>query len=40
VRAWTYAGTQSALVTALRHAAFGCFTFPIGIGWYFYNGAV
>jgi hypothetical protein len=36
----TYARTRSALVTALQHAAFGCFIFTIGLGWYFYHGAV
>ena len=35
-----YARTRSALVAALQHAAFGCFVFTIGLGWYFYHGAV
>ena len=38
--AWTYDRTQSALVTGLQHAVFGCYIFTIGLGWYFYYGAV
>lgn len=38
--AWTYERTRSALVAGLQHAAFGCYIFTIGLGWYFYYGAV
>jgi membrane protease YdiL (CAAX protease family) len=38
--AWTYDRTRSALVAGLQHAAFGCYIFTIGLGWYFYYGAV
>lgn len=36
----TYARTDSALVAAIQHAAFGCFLFTVGLGRYFYYGAV
>jgi membrane protease YdiL (CAAX protease family) len=37
---WTYARTRSSLVVGIQHAAFGCFIFTIGLGWYFYLGGV
>lgn len=38
--AWTYARSRSALVAAVQHALFGCWIFTIGLGWFFYHGAV
>jgi membrane protease YdiL (CAAX protease family) len=38
--AWTYERTGSSLVATLQHALFGCFLFTIGLGWYFYQGAI
>jgi membrane protease YdiL (CAAX protease family) len=38
--AWTYERTGSSLVATSQHAAFGCWIFTIGLGWYFYYGAV
>ncbi|MDX1388111.1 MAG: CPBP family intramembrane glutamic endopeptidase [Acidobacteriota bacterium] len=38
--AWTYARTRSALVASFQHALFGCFSFTIGLGWFFYYAAV
>jgi membrane protease YdiL (CAAX protease family) len=35
----TYLRTGSALVAAIQHAAFGCWVFTTGLGWYFYHGA-
>jgi membrane protease YdiL (CAAX protease family) len=37
--AWTYERTRSTLVATIQHAAFGCWLFTIGLGWYFYYGA-
>jgi membrane protease YdiL (CAAX protease family) len=34
--AWTYARTRSALVASVQHALFGCYSFTIGLGWFFY----
>lgn len=36
----TYDRTRSALLTSVEHALYGCFVFTIGIGEYFYSGAV
>lgn len=38
--AWTYARTQSALPATIQHALFGCWLFTVGLGWYFFYGAV
>jgi membrane protease YdiL (CAAX protease family) len=38
--AWTYDRTRSLLLAAAEHAAFGCFLFTIGLGRYFYGGAI
>lgn len=38
--AWTYEKTRSSLVATVQHALFGCYLFTIGLGWYFYHGAV
>ncbi len=38
--AWTYSQTRSALLATFQHALFGCYLFTIGLGWYFYYGAV
>lgn len=38
--AWTYDRAESELPAALQHALFGCTIFTIGLGWYFYAGAV
>jgi membrane protease YdiL (CAAX protease family) len=38
--AWTYERTGSSLVATAQHALFGCYLFTIGLGWYFYYGAV
>jgi hypothetical protein len=38
--AWTYERTRSGLVATVQHALFGCYLFTIGLGWYFYLGAV
>jgi len=38
--AWTYETTRSSLVATVQHALFGCYLFTIGLGWYFYHGAV
>ncbi len=36
----TYARCQSLLLATLEHALYGCFVFTIGLGHYFYTGAV
>lgn len=38
--AWTYARSASTLLVSIEHALYGCFIFTIGLGWYFYGGAV
>ena len=38
--AWTYERTRSSLVATVQHAAFGCCSFTVGLGWYFYYGSV
>jgi membrane protease YdiL (CAAX protease family) len=38
--AWTYERSRSGLAASLQHALFGCWLFTIGLGWYFYHGAV
>lgn len=38
--AWTYDRTRSSLVAGIQHAAFGGLLFTLGLGWYFYHGAV
>ncbi|NIM01688.1 MAG: CPBP family intramembrane metalloprotease [Acidobacteria bacterium] len=38
--AWTYDRSQSELPAAVQHALFGCTIFTVGLGWYFYAGAV
>lgn len=38
--AWTYEQSRSSLVAAIQHALFGCYLFTIGLGWYFYSGAL
>ncbi len=38
--AWTYERSGSETPAALQHALFGCTVFTVGLGWYFYAGAV
>ena len=38
--AHTYERSRSLLASAAQHALYGCFIFTIGLGWYFYHGAV
>ncbi len=38
--AWTYQRTRSTLAASLEHALYGDFIWTIGLGWYFYSGAV
>ena len=38
--AWTYDRSGSETPAALQHALFGCTVFTVGLGWYFYAGAV
>jgi len=38
--AWTYARTKSTLIVSIEHALYGDFIWTIGLGWYFYGGAV
>jgi membrane protease YdiL (CAAX protease family) len=38
--AWRYKRTGSVMVSALEHALYGCLIFTIGLGGYFYTGAV
>jgi membrane protease YdiL (CAAX protease family) len=36
----TYAGSDSTILVSLEHALWGDFIFTIGLGWYFYGGAI
>ena len=36
----TYESTRSTLAVSFEHALYGCLIFTIGLGWYFYGGAV
>jgi len=38
--AWTYSRTRSVAATAFEHALYGCFMFTVGLGRYFYGGAM
>ena len=38
--AWRYHVSQSLFTVGLEHALWGNFLFTIGIGWYFYSGAI
>ena len=38
--AWTYATTKSLLAAVVEHALYGVAIFTVGLGWYFYGGAV
>jgi hypothetical protein len=38
--AWRYRTTQALATVSLEHALWGNFFFTIGIGWYFYSGAI
>lgn len=38
--AHTYARTKSTLAASIEHALYGCFIFTIGLGRYFFSGAV
>lgn len=38
--AWTYSRTRSIPLVSLEHALYGCFVFTVGLGEYFYTGAV
>ena len=38
--AFTYDRTRSTFAAAFEHALYGCFLFTIGLGFYFYHGAV
>lgn len=38
--AHTYARTKSTLAASIEHALYGCFVFTIGLGRFFYSGAV
>ena len=38
--AYTYDRTRSTLMVSLEHALYGCLVFTVGIGRYFYSGAV
>ncbi len=38
--AQTYDRTRSLALVWIEHALYGCFIFTIGLGWYFYSGAV
>ena len=38
--AWRYATTRSLAAVSLEHALWGNYLFTIGIGWYFYSGAI
>ena len=38
--AWRYKRTGSVMASALEHALYGCLIFTIGLGGYFYTGAV
>jgi hypothetical protein len=36
----TYAETSSTILVSIEHALWGNFIFTIGLGWYFYGGAI
>ena len=36
----TYAGSRSFLQAVVEHSLWGNFIFTIGLGWYFYGGAI
>jgi hypothetical protein len=38
--AWRYAETGSLATSSLEHALYGCWLFTVGVGQYFYHGAV
>ncbi len=38
--AWTYERSRSLLAASIEHALYGCAIFTLGLGWYFYAGAV
>ena len=38
--AWTYWRTRSIPLVCLEHALYGCFVFTVGLGEYFYTGAI
>jgi membrane protease YdiL (CAAX protease family) len=38
--AWTYARSGSTLQSVIEHALWGDLIFTIGLGWYFYGGAI
>jgi membrane protease YdiL (CAAX protease family) len=38
--AWTYARSESTLQAVIEHALWGDLIFTIGLGWYFYGGAI
>jgi uncharacterized protein len=38
--AWRYAVTGSLLTSSFEHALYGCWMFTIGLGEYFYKGAL
>ena len=38
--AWRYAETGSLAASSLEHALYGCWLFTVGLGQYFYHGAV
>lgn len=38
--AWTYERSRSLLAASIEHALYGCAIFTLGLGWYFYTGAV
>ena len=38
--AYTYHRHRSLLLVSVEHALYGCFIFTVGLGWYFYHGAV
>lgn len=38
--AWRYSTSQSLLAVSIEHAIWGNYLFTIGIGWYFYSGAI
>ncbi len=38
--AWTYERSKSLVGVTIEHALWGCYVFTIGIGWYFFGGAI
>jgi membrane protease YdiL (CAAX protease family) len=38
--AWRYHRSQSLPLVSLEHALWGDFLFTVGLGWYFYSGAI